>query len=74
MNSIKTIDEALFIELDDDNANITISGVPVIVMSKESFGLLHKGVLDALGKCARPMLYTSGYNAGKNSAPVVIRQ
>ena len=45
MNSIKTIDEALFIELDDDNANIAISGVPVIVMSKSTFGSLHKGVL-----------------------------
>ena len=74
MNSIKAIDEALFIELDDDNANITISGVPVIVMSKSTFGSLHKGILDALGKGARPMFYTSGYDAGKNSAPVVIRQ
>ncbi len=74
MNSIKAIDEALFIELDDDNANITISDVPVIVMSKSTFGSLHKGILDALGKGARPMFYTSGYDAGKNSALVVIRQ
>lgn len=74
MNYIKTIDEALSIKFDDDNADITISGVPVMVMSKETFGSLHKGVIDALGKGARPMFYTSGYNAGKKSAPVVIRQ
>lgn len=74
MRVIKSIDETLFIEFDDDNANTTISGVPAMFMSKKTMGSLIKGMIDALGEGVRPLLYTSGYNAGRKSAPVVIRQ
>lgn len=74
MRIIKTIDETLLCEYDDKNANTTVSGVPVIFMSKKTLGSLLKGMIDALGMGARPVLYTSGYNAGKKSAPVVIKQ
>jgi predicted hydrocarbon binding protein len=59
---------------DDEKACTTLGGIPVILMSKKTFGSLHKGMSDALGKGARALLYTSGYTAGKKSAPVVIRQ
>ncbi|MDF1557623.1 MAG: XylR N-terminal domain-containing protein [ANME-2 cluster archaeon] len=73
MRVIKSIDETLFIEFDDENANTTISGVPVIFMSKKTLGSLLKGMIGALGEGARPLLYLSGYIAGQKSAPVVIR-
>lgn|GEM_PF-3210015 len=72
-DTIKNIDEALVCAYDDENANTTMSGIPVILMSKKTFGSLHKGMIDALGMGARALLYTSGYDAGRKSAPVVIR-
>ncbi len=74
MKVIKNIDETLFIEFDDENACTTISGVPVMFMSKKTMSSLCMGMIGALGKGARPLLYTSGYNAGCKSAPVVIKQ
>ncbi|MBW6518056.1 MAG: XylR N-terminal domain-containing protein [ANME-2 cluster archaeon] len=72
MRVIKSIDETLFIEFDDENANTTISDVPVMFMSKRTMSSLLKGMIGALGIGARPLLYTSGYNAGYKSAPVVM--
>ena len=72
MKVIKNIDDTLFIEFDDENACTTISGVPVMFISKTTMGSLIKGMIEALGEGVRPLLYTSGYKAGRKSAPVVI--
>jgi hypothetical protein len=43
-----------------------MSSIPVIQMSKKNFGSLHKGMIDALEKGARALLYTSGYDVNKS--------
>ncbi|KAF5413105.1 MAG: hypothetical protein C5S43_00805 [Candidatus Methanocomedens sp.] len=55
MKVIKNIDETLFIEFDDENANTTISGVPVMFISKKTMGSLIKGMIDTLGEGVRPL-------------------
>ncbi|NIA03249.1 MAG: hypothetical protein GWP12_01740 [Nitrospirae bacterium] len=42
-----------------------MSSIPVILMSKKTFGSLHKGMINTLKNGARALLYTSGYDAGR---------
>ena len=62
---MKTLEEALKLEYDSANANVTVSGVPIILMSKSTFGVLHKELISVLGRNAEGVLYHAGYEAGK---------
>lgn len=69
---MKSIEEACILEFDDANASVNMSDVPIIMMSRQVFGALHKGMVATLGRGAKALLYTSGYNAGKRSVQAVV--
>ncbi len=69
---MKSIDEACILEFDDTNASVNMSDIPIIMMSRQAFGALHKGMVTTLGRGAKALLYTSGYNAGKDSVAAVV--
>jgi predicted hydrocarbon binding protein len=62
---MKTLEEAMKMEYDDANANVTVSGIPVILMSKSTFGTFHKELIAVLGRGAEGVLYHAGYEASK---------
>jgi predicted hydrocarbon binding protein len=68
---MKTLEEAMRLEYDDENANVTVSGIPVILMSKSTFGVLHKELLTVLGRSAEGVLYHAGYEAGRKGFKLV---
>lgn len=70
--NMKTTEEACVLEFDDANTSVIMSGVPIIMMSRQAFGALHKGMVTTLGRGAKALLYTSGYNAGKVSLAAVV--
>ena len=47
---MKTLEEALELEYDSANANVTVSGVPIILVSKSTIGVLHKELISVLGR------------------------
>ncbi len=53
------------LEFDDSRANVTLAGVPIIFMSKSTFGVIHRELITSLGRGAESVLYHAGYEAGK---------
>jgi len=62
---MKLLDEAFRITFDDKNADVKVSDVPVILMSKKTFGMIHKELVSVLGRKGESLLYHAGYEAGR---------
>lgn len=70
---MRTLEEALKLEYDSANANVTVSGVPIILMSKSTFGVLHKELISVLGRGAEGVLYHAGYEGGRTGFKHIAR-
>jgi predicted hydrocarbon binding protein len=62
---MKLLEEAFRLTFDDMTADVRVSEVPVILMSKKTFGMIHKELVSVLGRRGESLLYHAGYEAGR---------
>lgn len=63
---MKSLEEVFKLTFDDENADLRVSGIPVILMSNKTFGMINKELVTILGRRGGSLLYHAGYEAGRH--------